>query len=89
MITLKQIMPALMFSLVVLTSIACGNEKEPFTAEARFYIDSVANENIRRLKLESDSLCQINKKDVLPRLVDSIHLLRMRQMQEKLGKPAQ
>lgn len=72
----------LWLSLIVLN--ACGNPNVPLDADTRQAIDSISSEQIRVARAELDTLCQQRHATELPRLVDSIKRVRLREIQEQL-----
>ncbi len=63
---------------------ACEGQEKPLDADSRQVIDSVSTEQIRLARQELDSLCQLSKATVLPKLIDSIKMIRKREIEEKL-----
>jgi hypothetical protein len=63
---------------------SCNRDKEPFTAEQRFFVDSVSGIRIRETQKEIDSLCKIKETTEVPRLADSLYRIRRAQMEQKL-----
>lgn len=63
---------------------ACGGPNTPLDAGTRQAIDSIAAAEIRQARMEIDSLCGVERRTVLPRLVDSIKQKRMREIREQL-----
>ena len=70
--------------IVCLFFSACGNPNTPLDAGTRQAIDSIAAAETRKTRVEIDSLCNIDRSSVLPRLVDSIKQIRLREIQEQL-----
>lgn len=64
--------------------LACGSPNTPLDADTRIRIDSIANAQIARAQLEYDSLCKAVLLTELPRLVDSIKQIRLREIEEQL-----
>lgn len=77
-----RILPLLLF--VYLLCFACGNPNTPLDAGTRQAIDSIAAAETRKARVEIDSLCNLDRSTVLPRLVDSIRQKRLREIQEQL-----
>ncbi len=75
-------------AIVVLLSIsgwsACGSAETPLDANTRQTIDSLSTAEIRLLRVELDSQCQMAKVTVIPHLVDSIKKVRLREIDEQL-----
>ena len=69
---------------VYLFCFACGNSNTPLDAGTRQAIDSIAAAETRKARVEIDSLCNLDRSTVLPRLVDSIRQKRLREIQEQL-----
>jgi hypothetical protein len=63
---------------------ACSRDREPFTAEMRFQVDSVSSARIRDLRTQIDSQCAADQRQLLPVLADSIYKVRKAQMEAKL-----
>lgn len=73
-----------LFLPVYLFCAACGNPNTPLDAGTRQAIDSISAAETRKARVEIDSLCNIDRSTVLPRLVDSIRQKRLREIQEQL-----
>lgn len=80
---MKPLLSAILCVLAFL-SFSCESEREPFTAEMRFFVDSVSGLRVRELRSEIDSQYLSQEKSRLPALVDSIYKVRRAQMEEKL-----
>ncbi|MCB0532771.1 MAG: hypothetical protein H6574_21335 [Lewinellaceae bacterium] len=80
----KILVPFLVITVFSLLVAACGNSSTPLDAGTRQRIDSTAAAQIRLAREELDSLCKLQQKTVLPRLVDSIKQKRVREIQEQL-----
>lgn len=63
---------------------ACGNPDTPIDADSRQAIDSISSSQISLARMELDSLCQQRRATELPRLVDSIKQVRLREIQEQM-----
>jgi hypothetical protein len=74
---LRQLLPLLLF-------IACNNPDTPLDADSRQAIDSISSSQISLARMELDSLCRQRRVTELPRLVDSIKQVRLREIQEQL-----
>ena len=72
----------LTFFLFSLLSSSCSNEGEPLDSKAKRAIDSISTAQIRTLRHELDSLCVLEKKQNIERLVDSIKEERRREINE-------
>ena len=73
--------------LLLLTSAltyACGGSETPLDAKTREAIDSLSTAEIRLLRVELDSQCQMARVTQMPHLVDSIKQVRLREIQEQL-----
>jgi GNAT superfamily N-acetyltransferase len=70
--------------LCIFTFGACEAQEKPLDADTRQVIDSMATEQIRFARQELDSLCQLGKTQTIPRLVDSIKMVRKQEIEEKL-----
>lgn len=62
----------------------CEGPDTPLDADTRQRIDSLSNAEIRRLRIELDSVCAVQERTVLPRLVDSFQQVRRREIEEQL-----
>lgn len=62
----------------------CGNSETPLDAKTREAIDSLSTAEIRLLRVELDSQCQMARVTEMPHLVDSIKQVRLREIQEQL-----
>ncbi len=76
---------AAIFALVSVCSwLSCGSAETPLDANTRQTIDSLATAEIRLLRVELDSQCQMARVTVLPQLVDSIKQVRQREIEAQL-----
>ncbi|MBL7781496.1 MAG: hypothetical protein JNM22_09800 [Saprospiraceae bacterium] len=62
----------------------CGSSETPLDAKTREAIDSLSTAQIRVLRVELDSQCQMARVTQMPHLVDSIKQVRLREIQEQL-----
>lgn len=62
----------------------CEGANTPLDAGTRDAIDSISAAEIKRLRVEMDSLCQMQRTTVLPHLVDSIKQKRLREIEQQL-----
>ncbi|MCA0235803.1 MAG: hypothetical protein LCH81_05425 [Bacteroidetes bacterium] len=62
----------------------CGSSETPLDAKTREAIDSLSTAEIRLLRVELDSQCQMARVTQMPQLVDSIKQVRLREIQEQL-----
>ncbi len=74
----------LLLPLLLLLPLACGSPNTPLDADTRETIDSISAERVRLAGLALDTLCQQRRTTELPRLVDSIRQVRLREIQEQL-----
>ena len=74
----------LLLLLLPLSQLSCGSSNTPLDADTREAIDSISAERVRLIGLEMDTLCQQRRTAELPRLVDSIRQVRLREIQEQL-----
>lgn len=74
----------LFLALALLTLTACETGPPPLDAADRLRIDSTSAAQIRQVRSEIDSSCRGKRTTELPRLVDSIRQVRVREIQEKL-----
>jgi hypothetical protein len=72
----------LLFCWMVLLS--CDNAATPLDADTRYAIDSLSGAQMVLDRKRLDSLCLENRKIELPRLVDSMKQVRLREIEEKL-----
>jgi len=63
---------------------SCGSPNTPLDAETRRVIDSISTYQINLARTELDTLCQRQRMTEMPRLVDSIRQIRLREIEEKL-----
>ncbi len=70
------------FCLLLLAG--CDSASTPLDADTRDRIDSLSAMGIRQAHQEMDSLCQLQRKTVLPHLVDSIKQKRLREIEQQL-----
>ncbi len=63
---------------------ACESANTPLDADTRQAIDSISALRIRQTRAEMDSLCNLNRPKILPRLVDSMRTVRKREIEEAL-----
>ncbi len=64
---------------------ACsGAPDPPLDAPTRQRIDSIAAARIREARIELDSQCQAVRAVQMPKLMDSIRQVRLREIEEKL-----
>lgn len=63
---------------------ACEGSETPLDAKTREAIDSLSTAEIRLLRVELDSQCQMARVTQMPHLVDSIRQVRLREIQEQL-----
>ena len=63
---------------------ACGSPNTPLDADTRRVIDSISTYQINLARTELDTLCQRQRVAEMPRLVDSIKQIRLREIEEKL-----
>lgn len=63
---------------------ACGQSGTPLDADTRQKIDSISVVQIRTARAEMDSLCGIERRVALPRLVDSIKQKRLNEIRNQL-----
>jgi hypothetical protein len=68
--------------LLLLTS--CSSPDTPLDADTRQAIDSIVQSQTSTARMEMDSLCQQRRAAELPRLIDSIKQVRLREIQEQL-----
>lgn len=81
----KQQTRVLLLSLLLpLLPAACGSPNTPLDAKTLRAIDSISTAQINLARTELDSLCQQQRVAEMPRLLDSIRQIRMREIQEKL-----
>ncbi len=64
--------------------LSCGSAETPLDANTRQTIDSLATAEIRVLRIELDSQCQMARVTVVPQMVDSIKRVRLREIEEQL-----
>jgi len=76
--------PAIIALVSLCGWLSCGSAETPLDANTRQTIDSLATAEIRLLRVELDSQCQMARVTVLPQLVDSIKQLRLREIEEQL-----
>ncbi len=62
----------------------CDGSGTPLDAGTRQRIDSTASAQIRLTRLELDSLCVIQRRTELPRMVDSIKQKRLQEIERQL-----
>jgi hypothetical protein len=74
--------PAFVLSLFLLS--ACNRLEEPLDAKTRDTIDSISNAQIQRLERELDSLCRADQPRKLPHLVDSLLIVRKKEIEQLL-----
>lgn len=63
---------------------ACGGNNTPLDADTRATIDSTANAQIAKARVELDSLCAAAERNQMTQLVDSIKKVRLREIEEQL-----
>lgn len=76
--------PLLFILLIAASWNACGNANTPLDANTRQTIDSLSTTEIRLLRVELDSQCQLARTTQMPHMVDSIKAVRLREIQEQL-----
>lgn len=81
---LKPFLPALFILASAACWYACGSPGTPLDANTRQTIDSLSTVEIRLLRVELDSLCQLARNTQVPQMVDSIKAVRLREIQEQL-----
>jgi hypothetical protein len=64
--------------------LSCGSPNTPLDAQTREAIDSISIAQIGAAQTELDSFCKQRRKLEIPRLVDSIKQLRLKEIQEQL-----
>ena len=64
--------------------LACGSADTPLDANTRQTIDSLSTAEIRLVRVELDSQCQMAQVTVVPQMVDSIKKVRLREIEEQL-----
>jgi hypothetical protein len=64
--------------------LACGGSETPLDAKTREAIDSLSTAEIRVLRIELDSQCQMARVTQMPQLVDSIKQVRLSEIQAQL-----
>jgi hypothetical protein len=74
----------LLIFLFFLLLYSCGSPEKPLDAGTRRAIDSISVAQIRKARLEIDSLCKRDRQTLMPRLVDSIRQVRMREIERQL-----
>ncbi len=70
--------------LILIIFTACGETDKPLDAQTRREIDSISAIQIRLVRAQIDSICQIQRQTILPKLVDSIKIERLQEIQEAL-----
>lgn len=63
---------------------ACGGSGAPLDADTRLTIDSTANAQINRARIELDSLCTVAERTQMAHLVDSIKKVRIMEIEKQL-----
>ncbi len=63
---------------------SCGGSGAPLDANTRQRIDSTSAAQIRLAREELDSLCSLQRKTVLPQLIDSIKQKRLLEIQQQM-----
>jgi hypothetical protein len=63
---------------------ACGGSNAPLDADTRLTIDSTANAQINRARIELDSLCGVAERTQMAHLVDSIKKVRIMEIEKQL-----
>lgn len=76
--------PAILAFVSVCGWLSCGSAETPLDANTRQEIDSLATAEIRLLRVELDSQCQMARVTVVPQMVDSIRQVRMREIDAQL-----
>ncbi len=67
---------------------SCFDSSKPMSANTRQTIDSISNAQIVKLQIEMDSLCKLDRMVNMPRLIDSVKQVRLKEIQEKLKNMA-
>jgi len=81
---MRHFFAAIIAFLPVCSWLSCGIAETPLDANTRQAIDSLSTAEIRVLRVELDSQCQMARVTVVPQLVDSIKQLRLREIEEQL-----
>lgn len=68
----------------LLLAIACGGPNTPLEADTRERIDSLATAAMRDVRVRLDSQCLLDRRQVMPQMVDSLVAVRRAQIEEKL-----
>jgi hypothetical protein len=63
---------------------ACGGSSAPLDADTRMTIDSTANAQINKARIELDSLCKVAERTQMAHLVDSIKKVRLMEIEKQL-----
>lgn len=73
-----------LFLIFSVNGCSCGSAETPLDANTRQTIDSLSTSEIRLLRVELDSQCQLARTTQIPHLIDSIKQRRLYEIQEQL-----
>lgn len=77
-------LPRLLLVLPLLWA-ACKNAaQKPLDGKSREIVDSLTAEGIRLARKETDSLCLLERKNRMPKVIDSLKQIRLREIEEKM-----
>ena len=64
---------------------ACENaSQKPLDGKSRQIVDSLTAEGIRFARREMDSLCVLERQNRMPKVIDSLKQIRLREIEEKM-----
>ncbi|MBK7635538.1 MAG: hypothetical protein WAT46_13790 [Saprospiraceae bacterium] len=70
--------------LVAVVFISCGIEDNPLTAEEKYTVDTIFGNKLNDLRIYTDSLCKVERDTLFARYADSMHTVRIKEIENLL-----